>query len=143
MTLRLLAVAAIALLGGCTAGEPVNPNLSAPELLIQPRPDGNVTLYVHGAFGERSYDWIELQVDNLTIANHTDVFSLEERVQTHGFFATVRAGVNDQIYETRVRFDLVEDERALVAFLDQKGEWVDARPYGLPFGTILERRDVP
>lgn len=141
MLARALALTALALCAGCLAGEPVNPNIAAPKLLVQPREDGNVTLFVHSAFGERAYDWIALSIDNASVANRTDAFSLEEQVASLGFYAEVEAGANDQVYLARVRVDVVpEDERALVSFLDEQGKWSDPRPYALPFGTILERR---
>ena len=68
MRVAFAAMFVAALVSGCAGGTPGNPNLLAPKLVVQPRPDGNVTLFVHGAFREQSYDWLKLSVDNLSVA---------------------------------------------------------------------------
>src|SRR5438067_2368200 len=117
MRLALLAVVLAALASGCVtggAGGPGNPNLAAPKLVVQPRQDGNVTLFVHGAFRDGLYDWINMTVDNATLANRTNVFSLEDAVASPGFFVEVHAAANRQIYLARARIDVnLTSERLL------------------------------
>ena len=129
------------MLAGCTLdGTPTNPNLLAPKVILQAWPDGNLTVYVHSAFGEHDYDWLALAIDNETVANRTDAYSLEERVPTTSFFLTVRAGAADQVYELQARVDVDDErERARVAFLDAGGEWADPRTFSLPVERILDR----
>lgn len=130
-----------ATLAGCAVdGDPANPNLLAPKVLLQPRSDGGVTVFVHSAFGDHDYDWMTLAVDNVTVANRTQAFSLEERIPSTGFFLTVRAGAGEQVYEMRGRVDVdPSGERARVALLDGDGEWDDPRTFNLPMERILGR----
>lgn len=140
--MALLALAAA--LSGCVSDDPANPNLAAPKVVVQARPDGDVTLYVHGAFGERLYEWLTLRVDNVTVTNQTNRFSLETTTPARGFFLEVAGESGEQLYESRARVDIdPTGQRAVVSSLDAKGKWGDERSYSLPFGTILERRDLP
>lgn len=126
-------------LAGC-ADDPANPNLLAPKVLVQPRPDGNVTVYVHSAFGEHDYDWLSLSLDNHTLANRTAAFSLEEQVRGEGFFLHVQASAAGETFEVRARVDLdLARDKARVALLDPDGEWNEPRAYNLPFEAILGR----
>lgn len=133
------------LAAGCTTGEPANPNLAAPKVVVAPRDDGTLTLFVHSAFGERMYDFIEVRIDNETRGNRTRAFSWEAEVPEDGFFLEVVAGSGAQLYEIRARVDVAPDgEKALVAFHDAAGsgdDWSEPRSYALPFERILERRE--
>jgi len=143
MRVAFAALVLSALVSGCAgAGTGGNPNLLAPKLVVQPRDDGNVTLFVHGAFRDVIYDWISLSVDNATLANRTQVFSIEEAVPAQGFFVSVRAGENGQLYEARARLDMnATADRLLVATLDDAG-WHDARTQSLPYELVLDRPQV-
>ena len=138
------AVALILLAGafaGCAGGDGggANPNLLAPKLVVQQRPDGNVTVFAHGAFREELYDWIALAVDNASVVNRTWAYSVEETVASTGFFVEVEAGTVDARYEVRARLDVNEtSERVKVSFLEDD-EWAEPRVFGLPFEHILDR----
>lgn len=137
----LVLLVGAALASGCTAGEGTNPNLAAPKLVLQPRSDGSVIVFVHSAFGERVYDWIALRADNETIDNRTSAFSLEEIVNRSGFYLDATAGTQTQMYTLRARIDVdIAEERALVAFHHDDGEWDDAQSFGLPFERPMSRR---
>jgi hypothetical protein len=134
-----------AAMAGCTlGGETANPNLLVPKLLLDAQPGApNATVYVHSAFGDHAYDWMSLDVDNVTIANRTDVFSLEEQVPATGFFLTVRAGASGQVYEMKGRIDLDGDrQKARVAFLEDATDWNAPRTFNLPFERLLDRVTV-
>ncbi|HWH09413.1 MAG TPA: hypothetical protein VNX21_09445 [Candidatus Thermoplasmatota archaeon] len=136
-----LLVALLVALAGCTGpeGGSPNPNLLAPKVVVGARPDGNATLFVHGAFREHLYEWILVRVDNATLSNRTWTFSSEERVDRAGFFLEVEVGTADSLYRSRARVDLnATDERVRVAFLDDDG-WNDARAYNLPFEHVADR----
>ena len=136
-------VAVAIALCGCVGGNGGNPNLLAPKLVVQPRGDGNVTIFVHGAFREQFYDWISLGVDNQSVENRTQAFSLERVVEPDGFFVDVRAFTNEQLYEAKARLDVNwTAERVLVATQDLDGEWHDARPFSLPYERVLDRPRV-
>jgi hypothetical protein len=137
----LVALLAGAALAGCASGEPANPNLAAPKLVVQARPDGSTTLFVHGAFADRLYDWIHVAVDNRTLANRTIAFSVEETVPSQRFYFEAVAGTSRETYELRGHV-LVDpaDERVEVAFLDAEGEWGDTQSFNLPFERVLVRR---
>lgn len=127
------------LLAGCSE-DPANPNLLAPKVIVQPRPDGNATIYVHSAFGEHEYDRIVLRVDNETVLDLLGVYSLEERVNASGFFLHVSAEANEEQFEMRGRVDLdIGRDRARVSLLGVDGEWDGPRNFGLPFTAVLER----
>lgn len=131
-----------AIVAGCTlGGQPANPNLLAPKLLLDAQPGApEATVYVHSAFGEHDYDWVSLAVDNVTVANRTHVFSLEERVPATSFFLTVRVGVSGQVYAMQGRVELDGPrEKAHVAFLDEAGAWNGPRTFSLPFERLLDR----
>ncbi|MFA5862305.1 MAG: hypothetical protein WDA16_11485 [Candidatus Thermoplasmatota archaeon] len=139
----VVAVLLVAGLGGClSSGGGTNPNLLAPKLVMQPRPDGNVTLFVHGAFRDASYDWLSISVDNVTISNRTDAFSTEETVAVPGFFVEVTAATALQVYQSRARVDVdMTTERVRVSFLQENG-WTEAKSYAYPFEHILEHPKV-
>lgn len=138
----LLTLLAGVALAGCAGDEP-NPNLAAPKLVVQARPDGNVTLFIHGAFSDRLYDWMELSVDNETLENRTVAFSIEETVPAQGFYFEAAAGTARETYELRGRADVdAAEEEVMVAFLGAEGEWGDAQTFGLPFERVLVRRDT-
>lgn len=127
------------LVGGGGGG---NPNLLAPKLVVQPRLDGNVTVFVHGAFREQTYDRLAVAVDNETLSDRTDVFSAEERVPRSGFFLVVSAHAGDQLYESRARIDVdAADERVRVSVLDGR-DWSEPRSYGWPYEHILDRPEA-
>lgn len=136
----VVALWAAAALGGCAGSEGANPNLAAPKLVVAARPDGNVTLFVHGAFGDRIYDWVHVAIDNQTLVNRTAAFSVETSLRP-GFFVNATAGLADEMYwlRARIEHDPV-DERLSVSFLHADEEWSDADDYGLPFERLLERR---
>lgn len=139
----VLASLLLAGLGGCTtSGGGTNPNLLAPKLVVQPRHDGNVTLFVHGAFRDESYDWLRVSVDNVTVLNRTSAFSAEEDIASRGFFVDVTAVAGLQLYQTRARVDVNDTaERVRVSFLQEDG-WTDAKSFGFPFEHILDRPKV-
>lgn len=128
-----------ALLAGCGAG-PGNPNQLAPKVLVHPWPDGNVTVYVHSAFGEHDYEWITVDVDNATVADANGTYSLEARVPSDGFFLAVRAGASEEVFEARARLDVGPSaDKMRVAIVDGQGEWDDPRNVDAPFERILDR----
>jgi hypothetical protein len=126
---------------GCAGGEPANPIVAAPKLVIAPRDDGNVTVYIHSAFGERAYEWIELRIDNVTRVNRTGTFSLEEAVP-NGFYLEAQAEFGDALYQFRGRVEVFRfEERASVSMVGPDGEWPkEAESFSLPFEHLLERR---
>ena len=136
-----LLLALLVALAGCvgTQGGSPNPNLLAPKVVVGARPDGNVTIFVHGAFRENLYQWLEVRVDNATLSNRSWVFSSEERVDRPGFFLEVEAGTGDALYRSRARVDLdALEDRARVTFLEEAG-WDDPRAFSLPFEHIVDR----
>lgn len=135
----LLLVLLVALAGCAGTQGGANPNLLAPKVVVGSRPDGNVTVFVHGAFREHLYAWVEVRADNATISNRSWVFSSEERVDRSGFFLEVEVGTEESLYRSRARVDVdAADERARVAFLDAEG-WSDPRASRLPFEYIVDR----
>src|SRR5688572_30547338 len=93
-------VALLVALAGCAGpdGGSANPNLLAPKVVVGARPDGNVTVFVHGAFREQLYEWVLVRVDNATLSNLSWAFSSEERVDRPGFFLEVEAGTAEALY---------------------------------------------
>lgn len=142
MSARALALLLVAgALSGCAGGDGggANPNLLAPKLVVQQRPDGNVTVFAHGAFREELYDWMAVGVDNASLVNRTWAYSVEEIVESPGFFVEVQAASDDVLYRVRARIDVNEtSERVRVSFLEDD-EWAEPRLFGLPFEHILER----
>lgn len=137
-----VALVGAACLAGCAEGG--NPNIFAPKLVIDARPDGGATVFVHSAFGERPYDALSMSLDNATTFARDHTFSLEERLPQDGFYLEVEAAVAQETYALRARLDILPDrEHATVAFVDLEGQWSDAREVNLPFERILERRDTP
>lgn len=136
--LLLLAAA----LSGCT-GESAgpSPNFVAPKLVLAARDDGNLTLFVHAAIGERAYDWLSLSVDNASVVNRTSAYSLEESVNGTSVFVTVSAMSGDQLYAWRGHVEVLPvpgAERARIARLDDEDVWSEPRLYSLPFEQILD-----
>ncbi|HUR69988.1 MAG TPA: hypothetical protein VM370_12140 [Candidatus Thermoplasmatota archaeon] len=136
-----VALLAAAALSGCTTGDTANPNLAAPKLVVAPRPDGNATLFIHSAFGERAYDWVTLRIDNETRLNRTASFSVEE-VLAPGFYLEAEAGLGEVVYTLRGRFDVfVPEDHVSVSLVDHDGAWPrEAESQRLPFEHLLERR---
>lgn len=127
---------------GCTTGEPTNPNLAAPKVVVALDPDNVPTVYVHSAFGERMYEWIEVRVDNETIGNRSNVFSWESSVASHSFFLEVFAESGTQLYEVRALIEIQPtDQQAEISFLQGSSRWSEPRSFGLPFERIMERRN--
>lgn len=136
----VLLVIAGAALAGCAEGGSANPNLSAPKLVLHARAEGEVAVFIHGAFAERLYEWMSLRVDNETVLNRTVVFSLEHAIPSTGFFFEASAGTARESYGLSGRVDLLPaSERVEVSFLDEDGEWSDAQSFGLPFERVLVR----
>lgn len=134
-------LALLVALAGCAGpdGGGANPNLLAPKVVVGARPDGNVTVFVHGAFREQIYNWVLVRVDNATLSNRTWTFSSEERVDRAGFFLEVEAGTADALYRSRLRVDVdAAEDRVRIAFLGEEG-WDDPRQYGVPFEHIVDR----
>lgn len=140
LALALLLAAAAA---GCTGDEAANPNLAAPKLVLTARADGNITVFIHGAFGDRIYDWISLRADNMTISDRTQAFSLEETVPRPGFYFEAAASTARDAYELRGRVDVdfAKDE-ARVSFVQPDGDWGNEQGFGLPFERVLVRREA-
>ena len=135
----MAALAFSAALAGCSASE-ANPHLLSPKLLIHAQEDGNVTLYVRSAFGERQYDRLELGLDNVTVATRVDAFSLETKVAADGFFLEIAAHAGSETYRLRARVDVDGDDRRVrIVALDPEGSWQGEDTYSLPYERILER----
>jgi hypothetical protein len=136
----VMALLAAIALAGCGT-QPANPSLAAPKLVVAARPDGNATVFVHSAFGERAYEWIAITVDNQTMVNRTSAFSVETSLTT-GFYLEVAAQAGDEVYVLRARVDVfAPEERASVSLVDPQGEWPkEAESFGLPFERLLDRR---
>lgn len=127
------------LMAGCSAGT-ANPHLLAPKLVVFPLKDGNVTLFVHAAFGERMYESLTLAVDNSTIATREEAFSLETTVASAGFFVEVTTRSTDETYHLRARVDVDHgNERVRIVLLEDAGVWGPADTYSLPYERIIER----
>lgn len=137
----IVAVLVGAAIAGCAGGEPANPNLAAPKLVIAQRDDGNATIFVHSAFGERVYEWIAVSVDNETLTNESSTFAVEE-VVAPGFYVEATAEFADAVYQLRARVDVFRvEERASVALVDADGDWPkDAESFDLPYERLLEPR---
>lgn len=137
----IVALLATVALAGCGA-QPANPSLAAPKLVVAARPDGNATVFVHSAFGERSYEWIALSIDNQSLTNRTSAFSIEASLAT-GFYLDVAAEAGEDVYVLRARIDVFEaEERASVSLVDSEGKWPDEpESFGLPFEHLLDRRE--
>jgi hypothetical protein len=128
-------------LAGCAGGETGNPNLAAPKLVLESRPDGRVEVFVHGAFSERLYDWVALAVDNATVENRTIAFSLERTLDATGFYLDASAGTPREMYVFRGRLDVHPiEERVSVSFHTLEGEWSDPESFSLPFERLLTRK---
>lgn len=142
MSVRVLALLVLAGgLAGCATGDGTggNPNLLAPKVVVHPRPDGNVTVFVHGAFREQLYDFVAVRIDNASVTNRTWVLSAEVDAPKDGFFLEVEAGAGETFYRSRARVDINwTAERARVAFLTDEG-WGEPRAFGLPFEHIVDR----
>ncbi|HEX2022216.1 MAG TPA: hypothetical protein VHH36_05850 [Candidatus Thermoplasmatota archaeon] len=132
------AVILAATLAGCA--QDANPHLIAPKLVLAPLEDGNLTLYVHGAFQDRMYDRIELSIDNQTPIVREDAFSLETRLPASGFFLRVTAWAAESRYEARARVDVdAADERVVIAELDEDAQWASPSSYALPHERVIGR----
>ena len=128
---------------GCLSGDPANPNIAVHKMLVSERDDGNFTVYVHSQFGEHMYDWIDVRIDNVSVANRSEVFAWEGTIPANGVFVEIVANSGESLYATAVRIDFDPlDDRVLVAVLDPKDGWSNARDYGLPYGRILQRRSA-
>lgn len=135
------ALLAGALAAGCVGDEPANPNLAAPKLVVQARPDGGASVFVHGAFGDRLYEWVSVAIDNVTLENRTSAFSVEEQVNATGFYIDAAAGTAQETYSLHARIDVDPvEERVIVSLVNEKEEWDDPQSFGLPFERVLTRR---
>lgn len=136
----IVALLATVALAGCAA-QPANPSLSAPKLVVAARPDGNATVFMHSAFGERAYEWISLSADNQSLTNRSSAFSVEASLLS-GFYLDAAAQAGEEVYVLRARIDVfAAEERASVSLVDSEGKWPDeAESFGLPYEHLLERR---
>jgi len=139
---------AAAALSGCAAGQPAspNPNLAAPKLVVAARADGNFTVFMHAAFGDRAYDWLTLSLDNASVANRTSAYSLEQAVNGTGFFLDVGASSQGQLYQYRARIDVIpgaSGDRLKASVLDDEGRWSEPRTFNMPFEQILDHPRSP
>lgn len=135
----VLAIVATAAAAGCTAGD-ANPHLLAPKVIVQPIGPGNMTLFVRSAFGDQLYDELAVRIDNVTVAERTEAFSIEATVPGDGFFLEVHAALDAQTYELRGRIDVLPDgERAVFVALDPEGRWQTPATFTLPYERIIER----
>lgn len=140
---RALAILGVVLLSGCTLGGGAgNPNLAAPKLVVGVRSDGNATIFVHGAFREQVYDWIEVAVNNETLTNRTEAYSAEATLAAIGFFLDVKAGAGSRVYQGRARLDIAAAEERVRVATNTADGWSDARTTTLPYELILDRPEV-
>jgi hypothetical protein len=133
------------LVAGCTTnGEPANPNLLTPKVVLDTLPNGSWTVYVHSHFVERRYDAIEVRIDNETAVVRQDAYSVEHVVDAPSFFLEVKVLAAETPFVFRGRVAAAESaDRVEVAALTLEGEWGDARRYSLPYERFLERPPLP
>lgn len=129
---------------GCVGnGEPANPNLLAPKVVLDGLEDGSYTVFVHSAIGERRYDSLVLLVDNETVVERYDVFSLEHRIEVLPAFVDVRAVSGTTQFSFRASLLPDPEENGVgIALVSATGEWSEPRRYSLPFERFLERPPV-
>lgn len=129
-------------LSGCMGGdEPANPNLLAPKVVFDVASDGSYVVFVHSAIGERRYDRLELLVDNETVAEREDAFSLEHRIGDLPAYVEVRtlSGTTQFHFRAGLQADPDSEEALAVSLVDADGDWAEPRRFSLPFERFLER----
>lgn len=139
---RLALLMLLPLMAGCASGgEPSNPNLVAPKVVVDALPNGNWTVFVHSSFGERRYESIEVRIDNETVSARTQAFSVEHDIETAPFFLEVRVVASASTYQYRALVAPAGEEStgAELVTVSLDGKWGDARRVGLPYQEILER----
>ncbi len=140
-----LLLALVAPLSGCTGnGEPTNPNLLVPKLVFDLLPSGEALVYLHSAFGDRRYDSMSIELDNVTVAQATNAYSLEHRFPPGSFHLRALASSGNATFRIEALFNDVTpgDVKIIVALADESGTWSDARTYGLPMERILHRHEA-
>lgn len=132
----LAVVVAAAALGGCT--DNANPGLAAPKLVLAPRQDGGIEIFIHAAFGERLYERLTLAIDNESLANDVDVFSVERTLPKTTFYFDATAQTARETYGVRGHATLEpQGEQFEVALHADDGTWTDPEDYNAPFERVM------
>lgn len=128
-------------LAGCNDA---NPSLAAPKLVLAPREDGKVEVFIHAAFGERLYERLRFRVDNMTVADEIGVFSVERTLDNTSFYFEAIAETARETYQLRGRASLQpEDDQFRIAFHAQDDGWTDPQDFGTPFERVMSLRETP
>lgn len=137
---RRLALVLLALLGGCVADAPEAPVLGNPKILVDRDATNATRIYVHSAFGERAYDRIALEIDNVTVAEQNDTYALVYRTADQDFHLRLEVESDGAVFAVEALVRPGDDgEDALVAVLADDG-YEDLRPVGLPWEKLVEKR---
>lgn len=133
-------VAAVAL-AGCT--DNANPGLAAPKLVLAPRQDGGIEIFIHAAFGERLYDRLTLVIDNESLASDAEVFSVERTLSKTSFYFDATAQTPRETYGVRGQAALQpQEDQFEIAFHADDGTWTDPEDYNAPFERVMSVREV-
>jgi hypothetical protein len=136
----------VLLFGGClNVGAPSSGSaLQHPKLLLADGYDGRVEVYVHSAFGELKYDWLNLSFDNVTSLALNDTYALNNKTDNGSFHLRIDAARGEHRFYYELDFALnVSGESARITPYKAGVALVrEAREQALPFEKLLERVDI-
>lgn len=137
-----LVLLAIPLAGCLNVGAPHTESpLEHPKLLLASTFDARVEIYVHSAFGDLKYDWLNLTLDNETTLALNDTYALDNKTNLTTFHLRVDAVRDEGSFYYEFDFALNASRVSARVTPYREGEPVlrDAREQALPFEKLLER----
>ncbi|MBI4392247.1 MAG: hypothetical protein HY556_00415 [Euryarchaeota archaeon] len=136
----------ILVFGGClSVGAPSSGSpLQHPKLLLADGYDGRVEVYVHSAFGELRYDWLNLSLDNATSIALNDTYALNNKTGNSSFHLRIDAlrAENRFYYELDFALNASGESARITPYKAGVALVREARETALPFEKLLERVDI-
>ncbi len=150
MEKAIILISVILLIGvafvGCNTDPPRPPAYDMPKIVLDysvqlERPNETV-IFIHGV-EDVMYDRLVLEIDNETVMNKTNAFSIEYKTNRTSFFLNTRVYRDEDMYNFNATIETFHNDEVLYRFtlthLDGTEE--NIRPQNLPFVRRMNKME--